>query len=62
MPDEDILQPDRSEQDIEVIESGGEIYIREDRYSNQFIQVPLPKEKGFREGTLEEDVKKIFGD
>lgn len=54
-------QPDRSEQDDELVESCGVHYIRDKRYSKTFTEIQTKKkEKDFRSDSLDGAVKKIF--
>ena len=53
--------PDHSEEDLDIKESGGKFYIRDGRYKTTYTSIDLPREKRFREGSIEEDVQRIWG-
>lgn len=54
-------QLDRSEQDDQLTESCGVHYIRDKRHSKTFTEIKMKKKEGFRDGSIEQAVKKIFG-
>lgn len=60
--DEIQIKSDRSEQDDEIIESGGVHYVRNQRHGKTFseIEVDIKQKDDFRSGSIKQAVKKIF--